>query len=194
SQFGSNRGSSDSVTGGADSTMSAQDSMMTSRMRSAVESYAKAHNISNDQATRELASRNTRTSAGIYGDAHARGHLGIRVLGNGGGIGFQAGGRAGLDWSDDDSHEASGSSRASHDARHDVDAKASRDFKEASDYFTSRKVSESGSHTDNNADSRVDQLSASLNSAKQSYDQYTTNLTRSHEYAEMASRTESMSG
>lgn len=49
-------------------------------------------------------------------------------------------------------------------------------------------------HTDNNADSRVDQLSAALNSAKQSYDQYTTNMTRSHEYAEMASRTESMSG
>ncbi|EFH4353103.1 F-type conjugal transfer protein TraH [Escherichia coli] len=61
-------------------------------------------------------------------------------------------------------------------------------------YFTSRKVSESGSHTDNNADSRVDQLSAALNSAKQSYDQYTTNMTRSHEYAEMASCTESMSG
>lgn len=81
-----------------------------------------------------------------------------------------------------------------HDARHDIDAKASKDFKEASDYFTSRKVSESGSHTDNNADSRVDQLSAALNSAKQSYDQYTTNMTRSHEYAEMASRTESMSG
>lgn len=71
---------------------------------------------------------------------------------------------------------------------------ATQDFKEASDYFTSRKVSESGSHTDNNADSRVDQLSAALNSAKQSYDQYTTNMTRSHEYAEMASRTESMSG
>lgn len=78
--------------------------------------------------------------------------------------------------------------------RHDIDARATQDFKEASDYFTSRKVSESGSHTDNNADSRVDQLSAALNSAKQSYDQYTTNMTRSHEYAEMASRTESMSG
>lgn len=36
SQFGSNRGSSDSVTGGADSTMRAQDSMMASRMRSAL--------------------------------------------------------------------------------------------------------------------------------------------------------------
>ncbi|EBV3524763.1 conjugal transfer protein TraG [Salmonella enterica subsp. enterica serovar Manhattan] len=194
SQFGTNRGSSDSVTSGADSTMSAQDSMMASRMRSAVESYAKAHNISNEQATRELASRSTRASAGMYGDVHAGvgakpSLFGVRVD-----VGAKLGGRASLDSSDDDAHEASSGSRASHDARHDIDAKASRDFKEVSDYFTSRKVSESGSHTDNNADSRVDHLSAALNSAKQSYDQYTTNLTRSHEYAEMASRTESMSG
>ncbi|HID8814209.1 TPA: conjugal transfer mating-pair stabilization protein TraG, partial [Shigella dysenteriae] len=194
SQFGSNRGSSDSVTGGADSTMSAQDSMMASRMRSAMESYAKAHNISNEQATQELASRSTRASAGMYGDAHAEWGVKPKILGVGGGLGVRGGGRAGIDWSDDDAHQASSGSRASNDARHDIDARATQDFKEASDYFTSRKVSESGSHTDNNADSRVDQLSAALNSAKQSYDQYTTNMTRSHEYAEMASRTESMSG
>ncbi|ENJ0754045.1 conjugal transfer mating pair stabilization protein TraG, partial [Salmonella enterica] len=194
SQFGSNRGSSDSVTGGADSTMSAQDSMMTSRMRSAVESYAKAHNISNEQATQELAARSTKTSVGGYGDAHIEAGIKPKFLGVGGGAGVKLGGRAGVDWSDDDTHQANSSTRASHDTRHDIDAKATQDFKEASDYFTSRKVSESGSHTDNNADSRVDQLSASLNSAKQSYDQYTTNLSRSHEYAEMASRTESMSG
>ncbi|HFO9845545.1 TPA: conjugal transfer mating-pair stabilization protein TraG [Escherichia coli] len=194
SQFGSNRGSSDSVTSGADSMMSAQDSMMASRMRSAVESYAKAHNISNEQATRELASRSTRGSAGMYGDVHAGWQFEPKFMGVGGGVGGKVGGRASIDWSDDDAHEASSGSRTSHDARHDIDARATQDFKEASDYFTSRKVSESGSHTDNNADSRVDQLSAALNSAKQSYDQYTTNMTRSHEYAEMASRTESMSG
>ncbi|HFJ0160358.1 TPA: conjugal transfer protein TraG N-terminal domain-containing protein [Escherichia coli] len=165
-----------------------------SRMRSAVESYAKAHNISNEQATRELASRSTRGSAGMYGDAHAEWGVKPKILGVGGGVGVRGGGRASIDWSDEDAHQASSGSRASHDARHDIDARATQDFKEASDYFTSRKVSESGSHTDNNADSRVDQLSAALNSAKQSYDQYTTNMTRSHEYAEMASRTESMSG
>lgn len=194
SQFGSNRGSSDSVTGGADSTMSAQDSMMASRMRSAVESYAKAHNISNEQATQELASRSTRASAGMYGDAHAEWGVKPKILGVGGGLGVRGGGRAGIDWEDNDAHTASSNTQSSHNARHDIDARATQDFKEASDYFTSRKVSESGSHTDNNADSRVDQLSAALNSAKQSYDQYTTNMTRSHEYAEMASRTESMSG
>nr|WP_250951664.1 type IV secretion system protein TraC [Escherichia coli] len=171
-----------------------QLSVMASRMRSAVESYAKAHNISNEQATQELASRSTRASAGMYGDAHAEWGIKPKILGVGGGAGVRGGGRAGIDWSDDDAHQASSGSRASHDARHDIDARATQDFKEASDYFTSRKVSESGSHTDNNADSRVDQLSAALNSAKQSYDQYTTNMTRSHEYAEMASRTESMSG
>ncbi|HHX9835635.1 TPA: conjugal transfer mating-pair stabilization protein TraG, partial [Salmonella enterica subsp. enterica] len=194
SQFGTNRGSSDSVTGGADSTLSAQDSMMASRMRSAVESYAKAHNISNEQATQELASTSSKFAYGAYADGYVKGHAGIDFLGNGGGVGFQAGFKANFDKSDDDSHSASSGSRAVQDARHDIDARSMKDFKEASDYFTNHKVSKSGSHTDNNADSRVDQLSSALNSAKQSYDQYTTNITRSHEYAEMASRTESMNG
>ncbi|MBA1687082.1 hypothetical protein G9H12_26645, partial [Escherichia coli] len=92
------------VTGGADSTMSAQDSMMASRMRSAVESYAKAHNISNEQATQELASRSTRASAGMYGDAHAEWGVKPKILGVGGGLGVRGGGRAGIDWSDDDAH------------------------------------------------------------------------------------------
>ncbi|MCU6162210.1 conjugal transfer mating pair stabilization protein TraG [Enterobacter bugandensis] len=194
SQFGTNRGSSDSMTQGADSTMSAQDSMMASKMRSAVESYAKAHNISNDQATQELAQRSVRASAGLYGDVNASGGMNLKLLGNGGGINFKAGAKVGVDGDDLDSHQASSSSRASHDARHDVDAKASQDFKEASDYFTSRKVSESGSHTDNNAASRADKLSASLSSAKQSLEQFSTSQSRSKEYAEMASRTENMSG
>lgn len=194
SQFGSNRGSSDSMTQGADSTMSAQDSMMASKMRSAVESYAKAHNISNDQATQELASRSSRASAGLYGDASAHGGIGVKVFGTGGGVSFRAGAEAGVDFDNLDSHQASSSTRASQDARHDIDAKSTKDFKEASDYFTSRKINESGSHTDNNAASRADQLSASLSSAKQSLEQYSTSQARSKEFAEMASRTETMSG
>ncbi|NHJ45633.1 conjugal transfer mating-pair stabilization protein TraG [Salmonella enterica] len=194
SQFGTNRGSSDSMTQGADSTMSAQDSMMASKMRSAVESYAKAHNISNDQATQELASRSSRASAGLYGDASAHGGIGIKAFGTGGGVSFRAGAKAGVDFDDLDSHQASSSTRASQDARHDIDAKSTKDFKEASDYFTSRKINESGSHTDNNAASRADQLSASLSSAKQSLEQYSTSQARSKEFAEMAFRTETMSG
>ncbi|EOU7569350.1 conjugal transfer protein TraG, partial [Escherichia coli] len=112
SQFGSNRGSSDSVTGGADSTMSAQDSMMASRMRSAVESYAKAHNISNEQATQELASTSTRLSGGMYADAHAEWGVKPKILGVGGGVGIRGGFKGSLDATDDDSHSASSGSRA----------------------------------------------------------------------------------
>lgn len=194
SQFGSNRGSSDSMTQGADNTMSAQDSMMASKMRSAVESYAKGHNISKEQATQELGQRSIRASTGLYGDVNANGGIGIKAFGTGGGINFKAGARVGVDGEDLDSHQASSGSRSSQDSRHDVDARATKDFKEASDYFTSRKINESGSHTDNNAASRADQLSASLSSAKQSLEQYSTSQARSKEFAEMASRTETMSG
>ncbi len=62
---------------------------MASRMRSAVESYAKAHNISNEQATQELASRSTRASAGMYGDAHAEWGIKPKILGVGGGLGVK---------------------------------------------------------------------------------------------------------
>lgn len=194
SQLGTNRGNSDSMTRGADTTQSSQDSMMATKMRSAVESYAKAHNIGFDQATQELASRNTRASTGIYGDVNAHGGVGLKLLGSGVGASMKAGAKAGVDWDDNDLHQASSGSRTSNDARHDVDARSSKDFKEASDYFTSRKLNESGSHTENNAISRADQLSSALNSAKQSYAQYTANTSRSHEYSEMASRTENMSG
>ncbi|MEI7412163.1 conjugal transfer mating-pair stabilization protein TraG [Pectobacterium aroidearum] len=194
SQWGSNRGNSDSVTQGADTSQSSQDTLMASKMRSAVESYAKSNNISYDQATQELASRSTRASAGMYADAYAEGKLGLKILGTGGGLGAKAGGRVSIDGDDTDRHEASSTSRGSNGAGHDTSARATQDFKEGMDYFTSRKLNTSGSHTDNNAASRVDQLSAQLNSAKQSYDQYTSSSTRSHEYAEMASRTESMSG
>lgn len=101
------------MTQGADSTMSAQDSMMASKMRTAVESYAKAHNISNDQATQELASRSSRASAGLYGDASAHGGIGIKAFGTGGGVSFRAGAKAGVDFDDLDSHQASSSTRAS---------------------------------------------------------------------------------
>lgn len=57
---------------------------------------------------------------------------------------------------------------------HDTSSQAVKDFRESSDYFINQKSSQSGNITDNNASSRVDQFSASLASAKNSYDQYTT--------------------
>lgn len=199
-QFSTNRGNSASTTVGADNTESSQDSMARSKMWNAVVSNAKANNISNEQSFQNLMDDSAKSAQGV--DLHASGKWssGDQLFGKLGkwGTGFsaEAGVKGSTGWthSSANTDNVSTSGRESHDSRHDTSSQAAKDFKEASDYFTSRKTSVSGSATDNNASSRVDQFAASLSSAKNSYDQYTSSRTRSHEYSEMASRTESLTG
>ncbi|HHQ5723307.1 TPA: conjugal transfer mating-pair stabilization protein TraG [Klebsiella variicola subsp. variicola] len=199
-QFGTNKGNSTSTTTGADTTESSQDSMARSKMWNAVVANAKANNISNEESFQQLMDKSTKgaVSGEIYGGGkwssgdQLAGKLGKLATGFSADGGFKGSvALSGTSGSIDSTNE---SGRESHDSRHDTSSQAAKDFKEASDYFTSRKTTTSGNITDNNASSRVDQFSASLSSAKNSYDQYTTSRTRSHEYSEMASRTESMTG
>ncbi|MVT05872.1 conjugal transfer protein TraG [Enterobacter sp. 10-1] len=193
-QFGTNMGTSASITSGADNTESSQDSMARSKMWNAVVSNAKANNISNEESFQQLMDKSTKGSVSgeIYGSAKVSG--GFEVFGTGGRA--EVGGKASITGtaSTGSTDTVGQSGRHSEDSRHDISSQAAKDFKEASDYITSHKTSTSGNTTDNNASSRVDQFSASLSSAKNSYDQYTNSRTRSHEFSEMASRTESMSG
>lgn len=193
-QFGTNRGNSASSTTGADNTESSQDSMARSKMWNAVVSNAKANNISNEQSFQNLMDESTKgaISAQVYTSAKIG--TGFELFGNGGRV--EAGGKIAIDGAatTGSTDTVGQSGRHSEDSRHDESSQAAKDFKEASDYFISRKTTTSGNVTDNNASSRVDQFAASLSSAKNSYDQYTNSRTRSHEYSEMASRTESMSG
>lgn len=199
-QFGTNKGNSASTTTGADNTESSQDSMARSKMWNAVVSNAKANNISNEESFQQLMDKSTKGSVSgeMYGNAkwstgdQLAGKLGKWATGFSAEGGVKASLGASASSGSTDSTNESG--RSSHDSRHDTSSQAASDFKEASDYFTSRKTTTSGNITDNNASSRVDQFAASLSSAKNSYDQYTNSRTRSHEYSEMASRTESMSG
>lgn len=199
-QFGTNKGNSASTTSGADNTESSQDSMAKSKMWNAVVSNAKANNISNEQSFQNLMDQTSRGS--ITGEAYGgakwssgdqlAGKFGKLLTGASveGGVKVAASGTGSTGSTD----TVGQSGRHSVDTRHDISSQAAKDFKEGSDYITSHKTSTSGNTTDNNASSRVDQFSASLSSAKNSYDQYTNSRTRSHEFSEMASRTESMSG
>ncbi|MDQ5440422.1 conjugal transfer mating-pair stabilization protein TraG, partial [Klebsiella quasipneumoniae subsp. similipneumoniae] len=199
-QFGTNKGNSTSTTTGADTTESSQDSMARSKMWNAVVANAKANNISNEGSFQQLMDKSTKgaVSGEIYGGGkwssgdQLAGKLGKLATGFSAEGGFK--GSVALSGTSGSTDSTTESGRESHDSRHDTSSQAAKDFKEASDYFTSRKTTTSGNITDNNASSRVDQFAASLSSAKNSYDQYTTSRTRSHEYSEMASRTESMSG
>lgn len=193
-QFGTNMGTSASTTTGADNTESSQDSMAKSKMWNAVDSYAKSNHISRDEAFSQLMDKSVKgaVSGEMYGGASMKG--GMELFGNGGHI--EGGVRASVSGtaSSGSQDNVSESGRKTNTDNHDTSSQAVKDFRESSDYLTSKKTSTSGNATDNNASSRVDQFSASLSSAKNSYDQYTNSRTRSHEFSEMASRTESMSG
>ncbi|HHN4442286.1 conjugal transfer mating-pair stabilization protein TraG [Klebsiella michiganensis] len=193
-QFGTNMGTSASTTTGADNTESSQDSMAKSKMWNAVDSYAKSNHISRDEAFSQLMDNSVKgaVSGEMYGGASMKG--GMELFGNGGHI--EGGVRASVSGtaSSGSQDNVSESGRKTNTDNHDTSSQAVKDFRESSDYLTSKKTSTSGNATDNNASSRVDQFSASLSSAKNSYDQYTNSRTRSHEFSEMASRTESMSG
>ncbi|HDY7373197.1 TPA: conjugal transfer mating pair stabilization protein TraG [Klebsiella pneumoniae] len=199
-QFGTNKGNSASTTTGADTTESSQDSMARSKMWNAVVANAKANNISNEESFQQLMDDSAKSTQGVdlYGSGKwsSGDQLFVKLGKWGTGLSAEAGvkGSAGWTHSSGNTDNVGTSGRESNDSRHDTSSQAAKDFKEASDYFTSRKTTTSGNITDNNASSRVDQFAASLSSAKNSYDQYTSSRTRSHEYSEMASRTESMTG
>ncbi len=199
-QFGTNKGNSASTTTGADTTESSQDSMARSKMWNAVVANAKANNISNEESFQQLMDDSAKSTQGVDLYGSVKWSSGDQLFGKlgkwGTGLSAEAGvkGSAGWTHSSGNTDNVGTSGRESNDSRHDTSSQAAKDFKEASDYFTSRKTTTSGNITDNNASSRVDQFAASLSSAKNSYDQYTSSRTRSHEYSEMASRTESMTG
>ena len=199
-QFGTNKGNSASTTTGADTTESSQDSMARSKMWNAVVANAKANNISNEESFQQLMDDSAKSTQGVDLYGSGKWSSGDQLFGKlgkwGTGLSAEAGvkGSAGWTHSSGNTDNVGTSGRESNDSRHDTSSQAAKDFKEASDYFTSRKTTTSGNITDNNASSRVDQFAASLSGAKNSYDQYTSSRTRSHEYSEMASRTESMTG
>ncbi|MDZ1163914.1 conjugal transfer mating pair stabilization protein TraG, partial [Klebsiella pneumoniae] len=187
-QFGTNKGNSASTTTGADTTESSQDSMARSKMWNAVVANAKANNISNEESFQQLMDDSAKSTQGVDLYGSGKWSSGDQLFGKlgkwGTGLSAEAGvkGSAGWTHSSGNTDNVGTSGRESNDSRHDTSSQAAKDFKEASDYFTSRKTTTSGNITDNNASSRVDQFAASLSSAKNSYDQYTSSRTRSHEY------------
>ena len=167
-QFGTNKGNSASTTTGADTTESSQDSMARSKMWNAVVANAKANNISNEESFQQLMDDSAKSTQGVDLYGSGKWSSGDQLFGKlgkwGTGLSAEAGvkGSAGWTHSSGNTDNVGTSGRESNDSRHDTSSQAAKDFKEASDYFTSRKTTTSGNITDNNASSRVDQFAASL--------------------------------
>ncbi len=192
-------GNSDSVTQGSDSSVATSVSRGVSKMQSAVESYAKSHNVSEQQAYNQLMDITNQGSAGTGVRGYVKFDSGDQLGGKLGkwATGLSAGGEgnisADLRHTTGSSHGTQDSHAEGRDNRHDQSSQEARDFRQGMDMVTSTRLSESGSHTDNQSNSQAQQFAATLNDAKSQYHQYTESSTRSQEFSRMATLSQTQS-
>ncbi|MGC0793475.1 conjugal transfer mating-pair stabilization protein TraG [Pantoea agglomerans] len=198
-QLTTQTGNSDSVTQGSDSSVATNVSRGASKMQSAVESYAKSHNVSEQQAYNKLMDISNQGSAGTGIRGQVKFDSGDQLAGKLGkwATGVSAGGEASVnaDWrhSSGSSHGTQDTNAEGRDHRQDQSSQEARDFREGMDMITSTRLSESGNHTDNQSNSQVQQFAATLNDAKSQYHQYTESSTRSQELSRMATLSQTQS-
>ncbi|WP_323085706.1 conjugal transfer mating-pair stabilization protein TraG [Providencia alcalifaciens] len=180
SQFSKQYGNSDTDSTTTDSGVSSSQTEGFKKLINATETRAKNDNISNEEAFSKLVSENLDVSSTIGGKAEG-GFL-LPVIG---------GAQAYTDGNtrDTDSTQSSVQERGARhqDARSEASSQTTRDFNEALDMINNSKLSEGTNRHDNQANSEVEQFGATLNIAKNQYEQYSRSTTESQEYSDMAS-------
>lgn len=180
SQFSKQYGNSATDSTTTDSGVSSSQTEGFKKLINATETRAKNDNISNEEAFSKLVSENLDVSKTIGGKAE--GGFSLPVIG--GAQGYVDGNTR-----DTDSTQSSVQERGARhqDARSEASSQTTRDFNEALDMINNSKLSEGTNRHDNQANSEVEQFGATLNIAKNQYEQYSRSTTESQEYSDMAS-------
>ncbi|PKA32755.1 conjugal transfer protein TraG [Cedecea lapagei] len=182
SQLSNQTGTSDSLSKGSENSQATNATRGASMMMSAAESYAKANNISTQEAYNSLMdiSNQGSMSAGVKTTGGVGINLGVVKAGAEGSLATD------LRHSTGSSRGTQNSDSHTQDMRHDKNSQAVNDFRQGMDMVTSSRVTDGSNHTENAATSNVQQFAATLNDAQSQYHQYTTSSTNSNEFSRMA--------
>lgn len=188
SQLSNQNGTSDSVTQGSENSQATNATRGASMMLSAAESYAKANNISTQEAYNQLMSKSVEGS--VNAGASGKFNTGDQAFGKVGkwatGVSFEAHAGAEVKGASGSSHGTQENHSSTQDMRHDNTSQAVNDFRQGMDMVSSSRVTDGSNHTENAATSNVQQFAATLNDAQSQYHQYTTSSTSSNEFSRMA--------
>lgn len=198
-QFASQSGNSSTMTQGADHSTSSALTEGANLQVSAAKAYAQKNHISESEAFSELMDKSRKgevsgsimAKAGVDTSKSLGGKAVEWATGASAGVEFRGGASGSMSSGSSDNTQKS-NSKAS-DNSSDQSSQELKDFKKGLDMVNSARTSESGSHSDNSSNSKLEQLSATLAEADSQYQQYTNSMTRSHEYGEMASAAQTMS-
>lgn len=199
SQWASQRGSSDTVSRGADNSVSSNDAMAISRLQSAISRYARDNHVSEGEALRtamEQSQSGTLTvGGGVSGGIDTSKSIAGKATEWATGLSGKLEGHIKGDYTgtDGSSHGASTemSNRTSHSK--DFSAQDLKDIRHGVDVIASHRTTDNSSHTDNASGSLVNQMAATFSDMLTQASQYSDTQTRSHEYAQMASFVENHS-
>lgn len=195
SQLSQQKGSSETLSQGAENSQTMNASRGASMMMSAAESYAKANNISTQEAYNTLMAKSNEESfnVGVGGKLDTSKSLWGKAgeMATGASVNIHSG----VDHKGamSGSHGTQETNSSGIDNRHDKNSQMVNDFRQGMDMVTSARVTDSANHSENTGTSDVQQLAATLNDAKSQYHQFTTSATKSEESSRMANLTQNES-
>ena len=186
-QWAQQRGNSDTVVSGADSSRATTLTQAINKLNSVADSVAKRNGISTSEAVTEVLdkSQSGNFSAGVSASVGKD-----RIFGF---ISAKANTDFSYNGSDKSSHGINSdiSSRTGHDSS--LTAQEIKDVRDAMDVINNHRTTDNSSHTDNASSSLSEQLASNLSDLQSQIKQYNDALNRSHEYAQMASYAENNS-
>ena len=186
-QWAQQRGNSDTVVSGADSSRATTLTQAINKLNSVADSVAKRNGISTSEAVTEVLdkSQSGNFSAGVSASVGKD-----RIFGF---ISAKANTDFSYNGSDKSSHGINSdiSSRTGHDSS--LTAQEIKDVRDAMDVINNHRTTDTSSHTDNASSSLSEQLASNLSDLQSQIKQYNDALNRSHEYAQMASYAENNS-
>lgn len=188
SQLSNQSGTSSSLSSGSENSQATNATRGASMMMSAAESYAKANNISTQEAYNQLMSKSQDYSANVGGGVKFDSSKALWGKAGQWATGVSGDVHAGAEWKGNmnESHGTQATGTSAVDARHDKNSQTVNDFRQGMDMVTSSRVTEGANHTENAGTSNVQQFAATLNDAQSQYHQYTTSATNSNEFSRMA--------
>ncbi|HAN4744572.1 TPA: conjugal transfer mating pair stabilization protein TraG [Escherichia coli] len=186
-QWAQQRGNSDTVVSGADSSRATTLTQAINKLNSVADSLAKRAGISTSEAVTEVLNKSQ------SGDFSA----GVSLsLGKDELFGFLSA-KANTDFSykgsDQSSHGINSDISSKTDRDRSLTAQETKDVRDAMDVINNHRTTDNSSHTDNASSSLSEQLASNLSDLQSQIKQYNDALNRSHEYAQMASYAENNS-
>ncbi|MCZ8781184.1 conjugal transfer mating pair stabilization protein TraG [Escherichia albertii] len=186
-QWAQQRGNSDTVVSGADSSRATTLTQAINKLNSVADSLAKRTGISTSEAVKEVLNKSQ------SGDFTAGVSLSVGKDKLFGLLSAKANTDFSYKGSDQSSHGINSdiSSKTDHDRS--LTAQETKDVRDAMDVINNHRTTDNSSHTDNASSSLSEQLASNLSDLQGQIKQYNDALNRSHEYAQMASYAENNS-